>query len=118
MRKILIVLLLTCYSTASAKTLDVIGGGNVSCGKWMAAVNSADEYTQQALIQWIAGFTVSYNLFRLRNEQNLIQQPDLETIRLWMTTYCTKNPTHNNLQSSLALIDELGGVPSYHEWVR
>ncbi|WP_139116986.1 hypothetical protein [Candidatus Thiodiazotropha endoloripes] len=118
MRILTFVMLFTCYVTASASNVSVTGGGILSCGKWMAAVTSQDECQQQVFIQWIVGFTASYNLFRARNEQLQIQQPDLDTARLWMTTYCTKNPTHNTMKSTLALIDKLGGLPSYHEWVK
>lgn len=112
----LTILALLLSAPLQANDVPIIGGGTLSCGKWAAATNEINEPQQQVIVQWVAGFTGSYNWYRTGSRQNEIDQPDLETIKLWLTTYCNKNPTHSTLMASAALIQQLGGEATEFKW--
>jgi hypothetical protein len=96
--------------------ISIIGGGTLSCGKWVAANKSRNETQQQVFIQWVAEFTGSYNWYSYEANHGTIHQPDLETISLWLTNYCNDNPTHSAVQSSAALVQHLGGKATKFKW--
>jgi hypothetical protein len=106
-----------CFSvSANGQLVTIIGGGGLSCGKWIAAVNESHKDQQRVFTQWVAGFTVSYNWYQDKSTNPPINQPDLETISLWLTTYCNNNPTHSTLHASAALIQHLGGEITTFRW--
>ena len=116
MRYLLILIFLLCSAANADDTVYIIGGGTLSCGKWVVALNERHESQQQVFLQWVVGFTGSYNWYRNKLNQPGINQPDLETTSLWLTTYCNKNPTHSTLQASAALIQHLGGEATKFKW--
>ncbi len=80
MRYFIILIFLLSSPAKSEEIVYLIGGGTLSCGKWVAALNEKHESQQQVFVQWVAGFTGSYNWYRNKTSQRAINQPDLETI--------------------------------------
>ena len=116
MRLFIILIFLMCSPARADDTVYIIGGGTLSCGKWVSALNERNESQQQVFVQWVAGFTGSYNWYRNKPTQHAIKQPDLETISLWLTTFCNNNPTQSTFHASGALIQHLGGVATKFKW--
>lgn len=59
MRLLAIIFILFAPLTNAVDVVPIIGGGTLSCGKWVAAVNSRNEPQQKIFVQWVAGFTGS-----------------------------------------------------------
>ena len=89
-----------------------MGVGALSCGKWIAA----SENRKFVIVNWVDGFVGSYNWYRQSNKKKQIGSPDLETISMWMTTFCKKNPTKATVAAAAALVEQLGGEATQFEW--
>jgi len=105
-------------SSAQADPIVLTGGGTISCGKWISVVDAKDEIQMQISIQWVAGYTGAYNWYRAQDDKQTITQPDLETISLWLTTYCRNNPTDLIVNAAAALVQHLGGRSTRFRWVK
>ena len=116
MRYLIIIIFLLSSPANAESGIPIIGGGTLSCGKWVSAIGERNESQQQVFVQWVAGFIGSFNWYRNKTNQRAINQPDLETISLWLTKYCNNNPTHSTLQASTALIQHLGGEATMFKW--
>jgi len=112
----LLIAVLVLSTNANADPIGVVGGGNLSCGKWVGAINERNEGQQHIFTQWIAGYLVSYNWYRATRHKSTINQPDLETISLWLTTYCNNNPTDLTINAAAALVQHLGGEGTLFKW--
>lgn len=118
MRYLLFVLMISMSFNLLAEPVPMIGGGTISCGKWISAVEDEHEMQMQISIQWVAGYIGSYNWYRAQGGQSITSQPDLETISLWVTLYCRNNPTDTVFSASAALVQHLGGKSTPFRWAK
>lgn len=112
------VLMMSIPSTLFAKTTWIIGGGTLSCGTWISAVEGKNRMQMAISIQWVAGYMGSYNWYRGQAGKSMTNQPDLDTISLWITQYCRNNPTDDVFRAAAALVQHLGGKSTPFRWVK
>jgi len=103
---------------ASAVGVSEIGVGQWTCGVWAQSrmYSYAYQRNEELIVQWVAGYLSSEN--QNLYYRGLAQLPlsDLPTIELWLDIYCGKNPTHVVSAAAAALIQELGGRKTLHQW--
>jgi hypothetical protein len=87
----------TVTSTAAGQVKFVIGAGNVSCGAWTQSPND----TRMA---WALGY-LSRAAFE--HPGDILEQPDVEALRGWISNYCAANPLDTLLTALRQLEFEL-----------
>ena len=103
MKKILFVLLLSISSVVHAQSQDVLinGLGTMSCGKFIEHKNRNYKPQLDMYVQWTWGFLAAYNLrgsFGSKHTNvspTITNFPDSETVILFITQDCEKNPLSN-----------------------
>jgi hypothetical protein len=97
----------------------VIGSGQDSCGKLIAAVDGVPpgKYkqmnTQSGVFigestkyqEWLMGFVSGFNVSRTDEQQ--VKGIDLAEMDLWMRNWCNQNPTKTVFQGAFAFIEEM-----------
>ena len=84
-----------------AKALDVRGG--MSCGEWVKDIGSKDAMPilmRSWLLAFMSGMAYGTNT-------DVLQGTDNESVSLWMTNYCQKNPLNRVHEGAVSLFLEL-----------
>lgn len=76
--------------------------GDRTCGKWIANKSnlSASSYDRTWLVGYMTGLAVAL-------QTDILQQPDGESIFLWMDNWCRANPLSNLSTGGTVLYNEL-----------
>ena len=117
MKKLLFVFLLSISSVIHAQSQEVWlhGLGTASCGKFIEHKNRNFKPQLDLYVQYTWGFLSAYNLrgsfgTKLTNVSPTITNfPDSETVILFITQDCEKNPLGPIVDSVLRLTKSLGG---------
>ena len=116
MKKILLlVFILISSNVQSQNTISMIGTGTMSCGKFIDYKNQGNKQQLDLFVQWTWGFLSSYNIrgnfgSHYSNVSPVIDNlPDSETVILFITKDCEKNPLDTVLGSVMRLGKSLGG---------
>lgn len=95
----------------------VVGAGNVACNKWTAAREEKNVPQQYPIVQWVAGWVVSYNYYLIgapATPRRRVEQPDPEAISAYLDKYCKQYPARIIAFSSSELVEQLGGERAIH----
>lgn len=103
--------LIVAVFTARADALEVIGTGNLSCGKWMAARESKNQVQITLTVQWVAGFLVSFSYY---SGSASMRTPDLEAMAFFLDKFCRDRPLDPILFAAAELVQQSGGPPALH----
>jgi hypothetical protein len=107
-RKLFFLFALAAQTCHGAEDIYLTGAGGASCGQYIED-NQRHQYTQ-----WIAGFLTASQYYG--NWKKITSLPDRETISLFSSQYCNRNPTHKMFQVAAALSEEIGGPKAFHQW--
>jgi hypothetical protein len=83
-----------CAAQISAKDepIAVLGAGQLSCGKWIAAREGKNEIQTKLFLQWMAGWVASYNYYAFDSKQRQVSIPDFESLAAFTDQFCKNNP--------------------------
>ena len=112
--------LMTLAAVARADQLDTApaysparGGGNVSCGEFVAAKTSNNQMELAGVVQWVWGFLAAYNMrgnFGTKwTRVTVLAPPDNDTVILFLQKHCEAHPLYNVFDGAMTLIRESGG---------
>ena len=104
-------------SGAQQPAWKVVGAGNLACGKWLAAREEKNVPQQYPVIQWVAGWVVSYNYYLIgapASPRRRVEQPDPEAITAFLDKYCKEHPARIIAFSAADLVEQLGGEKAIH----
>jgi hypothetical protein len=79
--------------------------GSASCGKYLDQQNN--EVGKLLHIAWAQGWISGVNFSIMKSGKKPPRFPDPETIQLYISNYCKKNPLNYSFQGLLELFDEL-----------
>jgi hypothetical protein len=117
-------LLLLTAGVAHAQAVFVIGVGQWSCGKLIAATATAPPGSSGTVItatgtfvdehamyqEWLMGFVTGYNFARASEQQKQIMGIDQAGTDLWMRNWCNQHPTKLLMAGAIAFIKEMQGA--------
>lgn len=116
MKKLLTILLVLISSNLQSQpVISMIGTGTMSCGKFIEYKTMGNKPQLDLFVQWTWGFLSSYNIrgnfgTNYSNVSPVINNlPDSETVILFITKNCEKNPLDTVLISVMKLGKSLGG---------
>jgi hypothetical protein len=95
----------------------VVGAGNFVCSKWLAARDEKNVPRQYPVIQWVAGWVVSYNYYLTgipASQKRRVEQPDAEAISVYLDKYCKEHPSRIVAFAAAELVEQLGGEKAFH----
>jgi hypothetical protein len=84
-----------------AEPVNVIGGSETSCGKWLV---NRERHVFYLDGMWVLGYASG---IAVANKRNLLQGTDGEGVWAWMDNYCRTHPLENMLAVADALVWEL-----------
>ncbi len=97
----------TCYAEEKAH---ILGGGNLTCGKWTEFRDKPSIHYQ--LEQWVYGYISGVNW---SSDKKQSTPPDGEVVT-FIDKYCKNNPSDSVALAAAALVQETGGPKAKHTW--
>lgn len=88
----------------AGNTVNVIGSGNDSCGKWLKSRKTQTEWHQAG--QWINGYYVAAQEFLLERKINL-KRVDTYGLISFVDQYCTEKPLDTIYDAMIPLLGNL-----------
>ena len=97
----------------------VMGSGQDSCGKFIAAVGDASpgKYREinagvfvsenEAYLQWLMGFVSGVNAASVGEQEQQVSWADSAAMDLWMRNWCNQHPTQDFVQAAMAFVREM-----------
>ncbi|WP_136474523.1 hypothetical protein [Pseudomonas sp. DG56-2] len=96
-------LMVLAASSVHAEGFAIAGQGAQSCGKYLELEKEGDKLNGRLATLWVQGFLSGTNTQRHWGSESMKIQPDPESIRAFLTKYCTDNPLENIYSASMAL---------------
>jgi len=100
-------------ASAQSSGVHVWGAGNASCGQWLEETKRESARAQHT--DWVLGFLTAFNYY---NPKRQVTPPDRASVSAWIDKHCRDNPLHREFMAPAALLEELGGPKSAHQWKR
>ena len=107
---IVVGILLAAYPAVSD---DVAGAGTGSCGKYLAAIEGADDGDNLSIVResmyfsWVQGYLTGLNSRYLLCQELSTDLSDVSAIEFWIKNYCEENPLDQYLMAAAKLWAEL-----------
>jgi len=93
----------------------VLGTGQLHCGKWTIARENKDEVQVELFKQWLVGWIASYNYYEgERGSKRFVSQPDFDTSTAYLDKFCADKPLTIVALGAAQLIEDLGGAKALH----
>ena len=105
------VLALACTLCHAEEGAHVMGGGNLSCGKWIEFRDQPSIHYQ--LEQWVFGYISGVNWYSDKKQST---PPDGDAAVAFIDQYCKNNPSDSLALAAAALVQETGGPKAKHKW--
>jgi hypothetical protein len=115
MKKLFLLIFILISSNAQSQDLWLNGLGTTSCGKFIEHKNKNYKPQLDMYVQWTWGFLSAYNLrgsFGTKHTNvspTITSFPDNETVILFITKECEKNPLSDVVNVVMRLGKSLGG---------
>lgn len=69
--------------------------------------------------QWVSGWIVSYNYYRLdQSGKGRVRMPDFDTITAYLDKFCADKPLSIMALGAAQLVQDLGGTTAFHNRAR
>jgi hypothetical protein len=119
-RRALLVLVVACVVVDAAPALVLVTGtGTLSCATWLKAREESNDEQTALMVQWIAGFAVSYNYYNSAAPGNKQLQVNLDHIKYFTDKYCRDNPLLVSMMPVAAeYVEQLGGAKGFHNRIK
>jgi len=102
-------------SSDSGYVWQVLGTGQLQCGKWSIAREQKDEVQVELFKQWLVGWVVSYNYYEgERGSKRYVNQPDFDSATAYLDKFCADRPLTTVALGAAQLIEDLGGAKALH----
>lgn len=113
MRWLLVALIVLAPIQASGKGIPVAGMGQASCGDLLTYVEARLEFAEDEIHQWVLGFLTAHNYYH----NSELRIGDGAGVKHFIRKYCGDNPLHRIFMAAAALIEQLGGPKTAHQWL-
>jgi hypothetical protein len=106
-------LMLAAVVPCAAQRVSILKPLKSSCGQIVAAAEGSQRNQilsiaeSNANLGWVIGVLSAYHIYHGPEQQ--LEMPDLPSIKLALTEYCRRHPTHDLSDAMGELIEQLGG---------